>query len=516
MTRKPQHSQESRSPSMMTGGGGGEWYGAAVGRTSLGLALVDRQARVHHANSAFLRLFAADYGEDAFGLVDEVDPKDRARVMALITDTVGGTASSVPIEVRMRGDEQRSVWIYANASQSGGPAELTISAVDVTEVRRLDRQQLVVEKLQAVRQLAAGLAHNLNNRVASIIGYADLLLDHFEDTDSAREDVVEIRRDADRVASLVRDLTDPSREGTAFESMDLNTVVSELQPPLERMVGPEIEIAIEGAKHAAVVRADRQQFEQVLVDVAISTRERMADGGVLTIRVRTTRQDDLGRDAATAYWCVEFQDSGETLPGDQLERMFEPFYSPSGPFASANLGLAAGYGIIKQFGGEIVAVAAAGSGTAVKVMLPGIDHDMIDANSSDGVGTQSMTEDAAEALTVLVVEDELPVRRFEVRALGKRGYRVIEAENGDVALEILDDPSTEIDLVLSDVMMPGVDGATLLREVRARRPKAKVIMISGYGENILQGILDQYEGVRFLPKPFTLDELIATVEETLG
>ena len=149
-------------------------------------------------------------------------------------------------------------------------------------------------------------------------------------------------------------------------------------------------------------------------------------------------------------------------------------------------------------------------------MLPVIDHDMIDANSGDSVGTQSMTEDAAEAVTVLVVEDELPVRRFAVRALGKRGYRVIEAENGDVALEILDDPSTEIDLVLSDVMMPGMDGATLLREVRARRPKAKVIMISGYGENILQGILDQYEGVRFLPKPFTLDELIATVEETLG
>jgi len=177
--------------------------------------------------------------------------------------------------------------------------------------------------------------------------------------------------------------------------------------------------------------------------------------------------DALSRDALGIYQCIEVTDSGEVLTDDRIERMFEPFYSPSGPFASANLGLAAGYGIIKEFGGEIVVTSVAGSGTIMRVMLPIVGRDDADEQPGGAVNKQAMSGDSPETLTVLVVEDELPVRRFATRALGKCGYDVIEAENGDVALEILDDPATEVNLVLSDVMMPGMDGATLLREVRA-------------------------------------------------
>ncbi len=517
MTRTPQQTQESQSSAMIAGGGGGEWFGAAIARTPIGLALVDRQARVHHANSSFLRLFVADSTEAAFSLVDEVDTRDRARVLTLIADAVTGTTSSAPIEVRMRSNEQRSVWIYASVSHGGGPAELVISAVDVTEVRRLDRQQLVAEKLQAVRQLAAGLAHNLNNRVTSIVGNVDLLLERSDGNDPAGDEIIEIRRGVDQVAELVQGLSAfTDQPAAALEPVDLNAVVIDLEPLLDRVVGSDIAISIDVAVEPLNVRADRPQLEQVLIDLAISTRERMPEGGTLSVRARAATVADLGWDAKDGYRCIEFVDSGRALPDEQLERMFEPFYSPSGPFASANLGLAAGYGIIKQFGGEIVAADAAGSGTAMRVMLPIVGRDDADEKPDDTVNTQPMTGTTAATLTVLVVEDELPVRRFAARALGKRGYDVVEAENGDVALEILDDLAMEVDLVLSDVMMPGMDGATLLREIRARRPRAKIIMVSGYGENILQGILDQYEGVVFLPKPFTLDELIARVDDVMG
>ena len=158
-----------------------------------------------------------------------------------------------------------------------------------------------------------------------------------------------------------------------------------------------------------------------------------------------------------------------------------------------------------------MASSIASSGTAVRILLP-VDGNDATKEPVVAASDETMSREATGGLTVLVVEDELPVRRFAARALGKRGYEVIEAENGDVALEILDDMALEVDLVLSDVMMPGMDGATLLREVKARRPAVKIIMISGYGENILQGILDQHHGIQFLPKPFTLDELVAAVE----
>ena len=323
---------------MMAGGGGGEWFGAAIARTPIGLALVDRQARVHHANSSFLRLFVADGTEAAYSLVDEVDTRDRARVLTLIAEAVTGTTSSAPIEVRMRSNEQRSVWIYASVSHGGGPAELVISAVDVTEVRRLDRQQLVAEKLQAVRQLAAGLAHNLNNRVTSIVGNVDLLLERSDGNDPADDEIIEIRRGADQVAELVQGLSAfTDQPAAALEPVDLNAVVIDLEPLLDRVVGPDIAISIEVAVEPLNVRADRPQLEQVLIDLAISTRERMPEGGTLSVRTRAATIANLGWDAKDGYRCIEFVDSGLALPDEQLERMFEPFYSLSGPFASAEL-----------------------------------------------------------------------------------------------------------------------------------------------------------------------------------
>jgi len=263
MTREPQQGQESGVIPMMAGGGGSEWFGAAIARTPVGLALVDRQARIHHANSAFLGMFTTDTGTAALSLADEVDARDRARVLALIADTVAGTSSSAPIEVRMLGGEGRLVWIYANVSHNDGPAELVISAVDVGKVRRLDRQQLVVEKLQAVRQLAAGLAHNLNNRVTSIIGNADLLLERYQETDPACDEAIEIRRSADQVAELVQGLSAfTDQRALVLDPINLNVVVSGLEPLLDRVVGPDIVTAIEVAAHPIEARVDRQQLDK--------------------------------------------------------------------------------------------------------------------------------------------------------------------------------------------------------------------------------------------------------------
>ncbi|MDA0261715.1 MAG: response regulator [Proteobacteria bacterium] len=408
------------------------------------------------------------------------------------------------------------VWLYADIVQGGGRAELLVSAVDVDEMRRLDRRQLVAEKLQAIGQLGAGVAHNLNNRLASVIGNADLLLDGLDSADPACKEVKQIRADAAQAAALVKDLADLNLPRTpAHETIELNAAVSQILPLLQRVVGLDIRIAIDAENDPLMVRADRQQVEQILIELAINVGERLAGSGTLTIRTGSVGDQSAGRDGAQNYRYIELTDDGDALPQRQLDRIFEPFFAPGGPFVGTNLGLAAAYGIIKRNGGEITATSDAGVGTTLRVLLPVSGPDAAD-RKKDATTIQGMTQEAARNSIILVVEDELPVRRFAVRALEKRGYDVIEAESGEEALEILANAGTEVDLILSDVMMPTVDGPALLREVRAQRPEIKVIMISGYGESILQGVLDQHEGVLFLPKPFTLDELIAKVEVALG
>ena len=521
MTREPQQSQESESRPMMSGGGGSDWFAAAVARTPVGLALIDRHARVHNANLAFQKMFAGDEGGGAaFEITDRVDPRDRDRVLRLISDSIAGTAPATPVEIRMVGDEDRLAWLFVDTVQGGSAAELVASVIDVGAVRRLDRRQLVAEKLQAVRQLAAGVAHNLNNRLTSMIGNADLLIEGYDESDPARADATEIRQEADHAAALVKELSslaDPQVRNV--ERLNLNTVVEDLRPLLDRVAGHDIDTFVDCDSTKPMVRADLESLEQVLIDLIISARDRMAEGGAITIRTRAAVDGNFAAGGQADYRYVEICDNGTPLSDAQLERMFEPFYSASGPFTSSNLGLAAAYGIIRRIGGEIVASGVTGGGTIVRVLLPD-ESDNAAVESSDAALDASKMSDndepGAGRLTVLVVEDELPVRRFAVRALGKRGYAVIEAENGDVALEILDDAATRVDLVVSDVMMPGMDGATLLHEIRARRPSVSVIMISGYGENILRGVLAQHVGVQFLPKPFTLDELVAKVEEALG
>ena len=342
MTRKPQQTQESLGRPMMSGSGGTDWFGAAVARTPIGLALIDREARVHHANLAFQRIFTTDGDVDAaaFSVYDCVDARDRERVAELVAETIAGTATIGPLEVRLASDDQRIAWIFVDVVQGGGAAELVMSTIDVSSVRRLDRQQFVAEKLQAVRQLAAGVAHNLNNRLTSMIGNADLLLEGCDDRDPAREDVLEIRREADQAAALVRELSAMAdQRQLVIEPIDLNMVVREFQPLLERVMGYDIDTVIEYHPGALEVRADRQQLEQVLIDLAASARDRMKEGGTFTIRTCDTRSAELDHAPVPAYRSVEVTDIGETLTDRQLERMFEPFYSSSGPFAGADLSI---------------------------------------------------------------------------------------------------------------------------------------------------------------------------------
>ncbi|MEX3015519.1 ATP-binding protein [Gymnodinialimonas hymeniacidonis] len=405
-----------------------------------------------------------------------------------------------------------------------GPSLLAVLH-DATELKTLEQQFVQSQKMQAIGELAGGVAHDFNNLLTAITGHCDLLLLRHDQGDQDYADLVQINQNANRAASLVGQLLAFSRKQTLEpEVIDLRDSIGELTHLLNRLVGERITLRLSNDPGLEPIRADRRQLDQVLMNLVVNARDAMPDGGEVRVETRMVHLSEMmKRDQAVvppgSYVTIRVRDQGSGIPADKLNRIFEPFFTTKRTGEGTGLGLSMAYGIIKQTGGYIFVDSVVGAGTTFTIYIPAHvtgndEQDTATALEVPANAGNSLTDESRPGV-VMLVEDEAPVRAFASRALRLRGYTVIEAGSAEEALETLTDQSLEIDLFVTDVIMPGLDGPTWVREALKDRPDTKVIFVSGYAEDALEGSEDGIPGSVFLPKPFSLTDLTETVRRQL-
>jgi two-component system cell cycle sensor histidine kinase/response regulator CckA len=355
-----------------------------------------------------------------------------------------------------------------------------------------------------------------------MICFCDLILQRHRPGEQTFADIMQIKQNANRAANLVRQLLAFSRQQTLQPKvLNITDVLAELSNLLRRLIGVNISLEVIRSRDLGFVRVDQVQLEQVIINLAVNARDAMKDeGGKLTIRTsNVTVERPVRRGADTMppgrYVKVEMLDTGHGIEAENLERIFEPFFSTKEVGAGTGLGLSTVYGIVSQTGGFLQVDSKPGQGAAFTFFLPRHEEEA-DAAPAAKDRAPLASQDLSGVGTLLLVEDEDPVRLFGARALRNKGYTVLEAKNGDVALDVMKETEAPIDLIISDVVMPQRDGPSLIREVRGRYPGMKVIFISGYAEDDFRESLERETGIHFLAKPFSLDQLAGKVKEVLA
>ncbi len=496
-----------------------------MAQAPLGVAVLSAEGAVTRSNSAFARL-AHNKAQPGAKLSDLLDTSSRD-VLTDLLDADGKEARSFPLPelafpdpsaIPAEGDDKthRAAAVIVPLGEGG---ERLLYAIDVTDQKRLQAQFLQAQKMQTVGRLAGGIAHDFNNLLTAIIGFCDLLLVRHQVGDPSFADLNQIRENATRAANLTGQLLAFSRRQTLVPKvMSLTDFLSDTGSLLRRMMGEKVELALNHARDLGNVKADESQLLQVITNLAVNARDAMAEGGTLTIRTKNVSPDDvraMGHSFMPPrdYVLIEVADTGHGIPVEVRDQIFEPFFTTKGTGEGTGLGLSTVYGIVKQTGGFIFCDSEVGRGTTFRIYLP----------THDGVVEKSDVRDLREAVdttgqgTILLVEDEKPVRVFATRALTMRGYTVLEAEHGLEALDVIAaHKGPPIDLVISDVVMPGLDGPGLVEKLRATRPDLKVVFISGYAEgDFRQQVAEGETEIHFLPKPFSLPQLTTKVREVL-
>jgi len=440
-----------------------------------------------------------------------------------LADALAGRAEGRP-EVLRVSDPDSEVFLQVTLARmvEDGRTGLVAVLSDATQLKTLEAQFVQSQKMQAIGQLAGGVAHDFNNLLTAISGHCDLLLlRHNDQDDPDFSDLTQIAQNANRAASLVGQLLAFSRKQTLQPSViDLRDSLAELTHLLNRLVGEKVTLTLEHDPELKRIRADKRQLEQVIMNLVVNARDAMPKGGEIRVETENLRLDsELNRGRASVppgdWVVVRVTDEGTGIPADKLQKVFEPFYTTKRQGEGTGLGLSTAYGIIKQTGGFIFADSVVGTGTTFSLYFPAYEPaggEVIDLPLAAPVAPA--VPDRAEGV-VLLVEDEAPVRAFAARALQMRGYTVIEAEDAEQALERLADPALEVDLFVTDVIMPGMDGPTWVREALKARPDTRVVFVSGYAEDSFSDQQSRIPNSVFLPKPFSLSDLTKTVEDQM-
>lgn len=407
-----------------------------------------------------------------------------------------------------------------------------IHLIDQTEQKNLEQRFAHSQKMQAVGQLAGGVAHDFNNLLTAMIGFCDLLLMRHQAGDPSFADIMQIKQNANRAANLVRQLLAFSRRQTLQpKTIDLTEVLAELSNLIRRLIGENIQMHMQHGRDLGMVKADQGQLEQVIINLAVNARDAMKEGGTLTIRtsnVTITSPDSLpeGLIAPTEedvispgdYVLVEVADSGTGIPPEIVRSIFEPFFSTKEVGSGTGLGLATCYGIIKQTGGYIFVKTEVGKGTSFHLYFKRYEAEQTVAAAVEP-HEEKTASDLTGRATVLLVEDETPVRIFAARALRNKGYEVLEADSGENAIEVFSEHAGAIDIIISDVMMPGINGPKMIESLyknhSERMKDIQVVFISGYAEDAFIDTYGDARSFNFLPKPFTLKQLASKVKEVL-
>ena len=506
------------------------------------IASVNAEGEFLRTNAPFQRMFAAiideQGGAQTMSYRDLAVDEDRSELDAAIRQALDGQATIKPVDIAVRGAKDRFVRFFVSAvsgeteiaAHDGEQAQddrAIIYALDMTEQRALEEQFAQGQKMQAVGQLAGGVAHDFNNVLTAIIGFSDLLLANHRPSDPSFQDIMNIKQNANRAASLVRQLLAFSRRQTLRpQVLQLADVLSDLRMLLDRLLGEKVDLSVVHGRDLWPVKADISQFEQVVVNLAVNARDAMPDGGKLEIRTQNVSAEEAGGYGykgmpAADFVLIEVADQGTGMTPDVLEKIFEPFFSTKDVGKGTGLGLSTVYGIIKQTGGFIYPDSEPGKGTTFRVFLPRhVAEENAVEEADAGEDAKEIVEkpkDLTGNARILLVEDEDAVRAFASRALASRGYTVSEASSGMEALEEIEAAEEPFDLVVSDVVMPEMDGPTLFTELRKDHPDLRFIFMSGYAEDAFAKNLPDSErqSFGFLPKPFTLKQLAETVKEVL-
>ena len=508
--------------------------------TPMAIATVDRSGAAVRANARFAKLAQSlpSAGSANKSILAVVAERDRGALTSAIAKAAEGHGDIAPVDAMLDGPGDRWGQFFVTAVENDErDAEAAIVyMLETTEKRSLENRVTQQQKMEMVGQLAGGIAHDFNNVLSAIMMANDFLLNAHKPTDPSFQDIMQIKQNATRAATLVRQLLAFSRRQTLRpQVLDLGDALSDLTMLLRRLIGEKVKLDLVHGRDLWPVKVDVSQFEQVIVNLAVNARDAMPDGGKLTIRTGNVVAGDAAKlpykgMPAADYVTIDVTDTGTGIPADIVDKIFEPFFSTKEVGKGTGLGLSTVYGIVKQTGGFIYVDSEPGQGTSFHIFLPR-HHAEPEAQVEPPATAVSTTSGAAKEAapaaeakprtdltgqgTILLVEDEEGLRALNARGLRSRGYTVIEAENGVEAMEMLEEQGGAIDLVVSDVVMPEMDGPTLLKAMRATNPDIKFIFVSGYAEDAFEKSLPEGQQFDFLPKPFTLSQLVAAVKETM-
>ena len=503
--------------------------------TPMAIATVDKSGAVVRANARFAKLAQSlnSSGAANKSILSVVNDRDRSHLIAAINQAAEGQGDIAPVEAMLDGAKERwgQFFVTAVEEDERETEAAIVYMLETTERRTLENQINQSQKMDMVGQLAGGIAHDFNNVLSAIMMANDFLLNAHKPTDPSFQDIMQIKQNATRAATLVRQLLAFSRRQTLRpQVLDLGDALSDLTMLLRRLIGEKVSFP-EWFTAGILwpVKADVSQFEQVIVNLAVNARDAMPDGGTLTIRTANVAAQEAEKLSykgmpAADYVRIDVTDTGTGIPADIVDKIFEPFFSTKEVGKGTGLGLSTVYGIVKQTGGFIYVDSEAGKGTSFRIFLP--RHHAEQEVQPEAAANGAAKEQPAEAKraadltgqgTILLVEDEEGLRSLNARGLRSRGYSVIEASNGIEAMEALEQKNGAVDLVVSDVVMPEMDGPTLLKAMRARNPELKIIFVSGYAEDAFdKSVLRDDEQFAFLPKPFALSALVEKVKQTMA
>ncbi len=485
----------------------------------LGLALVDRDGRFLFANEAFARVvdMAADKLPPYPG--DLVINEDKAAVSESIRRYASGQAMSGDIAVRLKGQVDDVIALSLAGVRGLGDAAVLIGLKDNSEETKLKRQVAQATKMQAIGQLAGGVAHDFNNILTAIIGYCDLMMLRHQPGDSDYDDIQQIKNNSNRAASLTRQLLAFSRQQTLRpQVLQLPDVVADVSILLKRLLGEKIRLEVHHGRGIGAVRADPGQLEQVIINLGVNARDAMEQGGVLNISTKAVTKADVRSMQSEIlpigdYVLLSVEDSGSGIAKEHLTKIFEPFFTTKDVGKGTGLGLSTVYGIVKQSGGFIFATSLVGKGTQFDIYLP-VHEGGVPAPVKAAPKGKTTPRDLWGSGRILIVEDEDMVRAVAERALVRQGYVVETARDGEEGLALFAE-GKKYDLIVSDVVMPNMDGPAMARQLRSQYGSINILFMSGYAEEQLRQSIN-LDNVFFLPKPFSVQQIAEAVREAMG
>lgn len=496
-------------------------YKSVFDNAPAGILLVDEKRNILAVNQRFSQMIQK-HSSDLIGrnLDGFLNFSCKKAVLEALQKTFDKEPIQKQIEISFKGIKNDDLAAYISPLEEDDRAiGAIVHFLSTSEQKKMEVQFVHSQRMQAVGQLAGGVAHDFNNLLTAMIGFCDLLLQRHSPAEQSFSDIMQIKQNANRAAGLVRQLLAFSRQQSLQPKViNITDALSELSALLRRLLGPAIELKVKHARDLWFIKVDKGQFEQVVINLAVNARDAMENSGILKVTTsnysnKKTFSQNHDSMPPGEYVLIEIEDTGCGISMDIIDRIFEPFFSTKAVGSGTGLGLSTVFGIVKQTGGFIFVDSIVNKGTNFRIFLPRhlpkeqeevVTHE--DRHLNDLTGTAH----------ILLVEDEDAVRMFAARALKDKGYEVVEACNGLEAVQLAKKDNVEIDLIITDVVMPGMDGPQMINEIRQFMPSVKVVFISGYAEDSFRKKLNNEENIHFLPKPFNLKDLALKVKDILS